>query len=135
MLIPPSELRTKPKQSHKCCDVFNTDHIIIYIYIYLFFRNSARHRQTGAVTVGNPYESATKQTPPLPVQARRTNGDGVVPNLVLLTTKGSQKAGFQQEEKQSVHQIPSRKSKRANEVTHAALRHSSLAQAHALQLQ
>ena len=57
--------------------------------------------------VDNPYESAVKQTTPLPAQASRTNGEGVVPNWVLLTTKGSQKAGFQQEEKISVHPIPS----------------------------
>ena len=75
-------------------------------FFLCFLRNSARDRQTGAVTVGNPYESAAKQTSPLPAQAGRTKGDGVVPNLVLLTYKGGQKAGFQQEEKTSVHQSP-----------------------------
>ena len=68
---------------------------------------AAKHMQTGSVKVVNPYESAAKQTSPLPAQASRTNGEGVVPNWVLLTTKGSQKAGFQQEEKISVHPIPS----------------------------
>ena len=81
---------------------------MLSMFSFLFLcRNCAEHRQTGSVKVDNPYESAVKQTTPLPAQASRTNGEGVVPNWVLLTTKGSQKAGFQQEEKISVHPIPS----------------------------
>ena len=67
----------------------------------MLFRNSARHKQTGAVTVGKPHESAAKQTSLSPAQASWTKGDGVGSQLGAADQQKRSKAGLQQEEKQN----------------------------------